>query len=69
MESKIIEFDGGGSLKLELTEKGIGLIFQAIHSDAQFKITSMNVVLMPEEGKEMVEWLHQAIDFQEGKNE
>lgn len=61
MESKIIEFDDGSSAKLEMTEKGVVLILQAIHSSVPVKITSMNVLLTKEEIKELADWLIESL--------
>lgn len=62
MENQIINFDGGGVIKLEMLEDGINLVFQSPHIGEQFKIVSMNVVLTKEEAKTIANWLSEALN-------
>lgn len=57
VQDQIIEFDGGGVIRLEVLEKGINLIFQAPHFGEQFRIVSMNVILTENEAAKISEWL------------
>ena len=68
IENQVIEFEGGGVLRLEVLDDGVGLLFQAPHLGEQFRITSMNVVLTPEEAKDIFVWLNKALVVFGGNN-
>lgn len=57
MNTKSLEFDGGGFLTLTQTEDGVEILFQAPYMEEQFRITSMNVQLTHEQAAELSEWL------------
>ncbi|MFA5048767.1 MAG: hypothetical protein WC516_07110 [Patescibacteria group bacterium] len=61
IENQVIEFNGGGIIKLEVLENGISLVFQSPHLGEQFRIVSMNVVLNQEEAEKITNWFNNAL--------
>lgn len=59
MNKFVLNFESNGSMILEKVEDGIKILFQATHFGEEIKITSMNVILTPNEGKEILSWLQE----------